>query len=127
MADKLIIATDKAPQAIGTYSQAVKVDNTVYLSGQIPLVAATMELVAHDFTLQVEQVFNNLMSVCEAAGGSLNDIVKLNIYITDLANFVNVNQVMEGYFSQPFPARVAIGVNELPKGALVAMDGVMVL
>ncbi|SHI21190.1 RidA family protein [Ferrimonas marina] len=127
MAEKTIIATDKAPAAIGTYSQAVKVDNTVYLSGQIPLDPATMEKAGEDFDSQVVQVFENLKAVCEAAGGSLQDIVKLNIFMLDLANFAKVNEVMGQYFQQPYPARAAIGVKELPKGVLVEMDGVMVL
>ncbi|NKF52176.1 RidA family protein [Shewanella sp. WXL01] len=127
MANKTIIATDKAPQAIGTYSQAVKVDNTVYLSGQIPLVPSTMEMVSEQFEEQVVQVFENLKAVCEAAGGSLEDIVKLNIFLIDLANFATVNEIMSRYFSQPYPARAAIGVRQLPKGSLVEMDGVMEL
>ncbi|MDP2562832.1 RidA family protein [Psychrobium sp. 1_MG-2023] len=127
MANKEIISTDNAPQAIGTYSQAVKVDNTVYLSGQIPLVPATMEMVSEDFAEQVVQVFENLKSVCEASGGSINDIVKLNIFMTDLNNFATVNEIMAKYFSQPYPARAALGVRALPKGSQVEMDGVMVL
>ncbi|BAJ04050.1 RidA family protein [Shewanella violacea] len=125
MAEKIIIATDKAPQAIGTYSQAVKVGSTVYLSGQIPLDPATMQMVSDEFSAQVVQVFDNLTAVCEAAGGSLSDIVKLNIFMTDLSNFATVNEIMERYFSQPYPARAAIGVKQLPKGSLVEMDGVM--
>ncbi|GGI82745.1 RidA family protein [Shewanella gelidii] len=127
MADKIIIATDKAPQAIGTYSQAVKVGNTVYLSGQIPLVPETMEMVSDDFAAQVVQVFENLTAVTQAAGGSLQNIVKLNIYMTDLSNFATVNEVMSRYFSQPYPARAAVGVKQLPKDSLVEMDGVMEL
>lgn len=127
MAVKEIISTEKAPQAIGTYSQAVKVDNTVYLSGQIPLVPATMAMVSDDFEPQVVQVFENMKAVCEAAGGSLGDIVKLNIFMTDLSNFATVNEVMAKYFSQPYPARAAIGVRALPKDSLVEMDGVMVI
>ncbi|NRB23630.1 RidA family protein [Shewanella sp.] len=125
MAEKIIIATDKAPQAIGTYSQAVKVGSTVYLSGQIPLDPATMQMVSDEFSAQVVQVFDNLTAVCEAAGGSLSDIVKLNIFMTDLSNFATVNEIMETYFSQPYPARAAIGVKQLPKDSLVEMDGVM--
>lgn len=125
MAEKIIIATDKAPQAIGTYSQAVKVDRTVYLSGQIPLDPNTMQMVSDEFSAQVVQVFENLTAVCQAAGGSLNDIVKLNIYMTDLSNFATVNEIMERYFTQPYPARAAIGVKQLPKDSLVEMDGVM--
>ncbi|AQS38455.1 reactive intermediate/imine deaminase [Shewanella psychrophila] len=125
MAEKIIIATDKAPQAIGTYSQAVKVGSTVYLSGQIPLNPETMQMVSDEFSAQVVQVFENLTAVCEAAGGSLSDIVKLNIFMTDLSNFATVNEIMELYFSQPYPARAAIGVKQLPKDSLVEMDGVM--
>ena len=125
MADKIIIATDKAPQAIGTYSQAVKVGNTVYLSGQIPLVPATMTMVSDDFSAQVVQVFENLSAVCAAAGGNMSDIVKLNIFLTDLSHFATVNEIMSRYFTQPYPARAAIGVKELPKGSLVEMDGIM--
>lgn len=124
---KDIIKTDKAPQAIGTYSQAVKVDNTVYLSGQIPLIPETMEMVDGDMEAQITRVFDNLQAVCEAAGGSLNDIAKLNIFLTDLGNFALVNEVMARYFSEPYPARAAIGVAQLPKDAGVEMDGVMVL
>lgn len=127
MANKEIIATDNAPAAIGTYSQAVKVDNTVYLSGQIPLVPATMEMVSEDFEAQVVQVFENLTAVTQAAGGNMSDIVKLNIFMTDLSNFATVNDVMSRYFTQPYPARAAIEVSALPKGSQVEMDGVMVL
>ncbi|ABV34946.1 putative endoribonuclease L-PSP [Shewanella sediminis HAW-EB3] len=125
MAEKIIIATDKAPQAIGTYSQAVRVGSTVYLSGQIPLNPETMQMVSDEFEAQVVQVFENLTAVCEAAGGSLSDIVKLNIFMTDLSHFATVNEIMERYFSQPYPARAAIGVKQLPKDSLVEMDGVM--
>jgi reactive intermediate/imine deaminase len=121
-----IIQTEQAPQAIGTYSQAVKVGDTVYLSGQIPLVPATMELVAGDFAAQARQVFQNLAAVCEAAGGSLQDVVKLNIYLTDLTNFPVVNQVMAEFMKQPYPARAAVGVAALPRGALVEVEGVLV-
>lgn len=127
MTNKAIISTDRAPAAIGTYSQAVKVDNTVYLSGQIPLDPATMTLVDSAIEAQVRQVFDNLAAVCDAAGGSLGKIVKLNIYLTDLDNFATVNQVMAEYFQQPYPARAAIGINQLPKGAAVEMDGILVL
>jgi reactive intermediate/imine deaminase len=122
-----IIATDKAPQAIGTYSQAVKVGATVYLSGQIPLVPETMELVQGDMEAQIRRVFDNLSAVCVAAGGSLADIAKLNIFLTDLSHFPLVNQVMASYFQQPYPARAAVGVAALPKGAAVEMDAVMVV
>ena len=125
--NRKIIQTDKAPQAIGTYSQAVKVDNTVYLSGQIPLVPETMELVDGDMSVQIHRVFDNLQAVCQAAGGELNDIVKLNVFLTDLNHFPLVNEVMASYFSEPYPARAAVGVAALPKGAEVEMDAVMVL
>lgn len=125
MPNRAVIHSEKAPKAIGTYSQAIKVNNTVYLSGQIPLVPETMEMVEGDFTAQAEQVFKNLEAVCKAADGSLRDIVKLNIYLTDLKNFPQVNEVMGKYMQEPFPARAAIGVNELPKGALIEADGIM--
>ena len=125
--DKNSIQTDKAPAAIGTYSQAVKVGTTVYLSGQIPLIPLSMELVDGSFKDQITQVFENLQAVTTAAGGNLNDIVKLNIYLTDLGNFATVNQVMESYFSKPYPARAALGVADLPKGAQVEIDGIMEL
>lgn len=122
-----IIHTDKAPKAIGTYSQAVKVGNTVYLSGQIPLVPETMEMVQGDMRAQIVRVFDNLKAVCEASGGSLADIAKLNIFLTDLSHFPLVNEVMASYFSQPYPARAAIGVATLPRNSGVEMDGIMVL
>lgn len=122
-----IIHSDKAPKAIGTYSQAVKIADTVYLSGQIPLVPETMELVEGDMETQISRVFDNLSAVAEAAGGSLADIAKLNIFLTDLGHFSVVNEVMASYFQQPYPARAAIGVAALPKGAQVEMDAVMVL
>ncbi|UML93488.1 RidA family protein [Shewanella xiamenensis] len=127
MAEKIIIATENAPAAIGTYSQAVKVGNTVYLSGQIPLVPSTTQIVSDDFEAQVVQVFENLTAVCTAAGGTINDIVKLNIFLTDLSHFAKVNEIMSRYFSQPYPARAAIGVKQLPKDSQVEMDGVMEL
>lgn len=127
MANKAVISTEAAPSAIGTYSQAVKVNNTVYLSGQIPLVPESMEMVEGDFSAQARQVFANLSAVCQAANGELKDIVKLNIYLTDLSYFPQVNEVMSQFFDEPFPARAAIGVNELPKGALIEADGVMVI
>ena len=127
MTNKAIIHSDNAPAAIGTYSQAVKVNNTVYLSGQIPLDHATMQMVDGDFAAQAHQVFKNLAAVCEAAGGSLKDIVKLNIYLTDLANFPVVNEVMGQYFQQPYPARAAVGINQLPRASLIEADGVMVI
>ena len=122
-----IIRTDQAPQAIGTYSQAVKVGQTVYLSGQIPLVPETMEMVDGDIEAQIRRVFDNLQAVARAAGGSLADVVKLNVFLTDLSHFPVVNQVMADYFSQPYPARAAIGVAALPKAAGVEMDAVMSL
>lgn len=122
-----IIQTDRAPQAIGTYSQAVKVGDTVYLSGQIPLDPATMNMVEGGIDAQIRRVFENLQAVAEAAGGSLNDIVKLNIFLTDLAHFPLVNEIMAGYFVQPYPARAAIGVASLPRGADVEMDGVLIV
>lgn len=122
-----IISTDSAPQAIGTYSQAVRTGNTVYLSGQIPLVPATMEMVAGDMEAQIRQVFENLSAVCSAADGSLADIAKLNIFLTDLSHFPLVNTVMSEYFQEPYPARAAVGVAALPKDAGVEMDAIMVL
>lgn len=124
---KHIIHTDKAPAAIGAYSQAVRAGNTVYLSGQIPLVPASMQIVDGGFAEQSHQVFKNLKAVCEAAGGSLDQIVKLNAYLTDLSNFATFNEVMGQYFSQPFPARAAVGVASLPKASLVEAEAVMVL
>jgi reactive intermediate/imine deaminase len=122
-----IIQTDKAPQAIGTYSQAVKVNNTVYMSGQIPLVPETMELIEGDIAVNIRRVFDNLQAVAEAAGGSLKDVAKLNIFLTDLSHFPTVNEVMAEYFSQPYPARAAVGVASLPKGAQVEMDAILEL
>lgn len=124
---KSIIQTDAAPAAIGTYSQAVRSGNTVYLSGQIPLDPNTMELVSDDFRAQADQVFKNLAAVAAAAGGSLSDIVKVNAYLTSLSNFPTVNEVMAAHMAEPFPARAAVGVSELPKGALVEIEAVMVL
>jgi len=125
--NKEIISTPLAPQAIGTYSQAVKVGETVYLSGQIPLDPETMQVVDGDIALHIRRVFDNLKAVTEAAGGDFNDIVKLNVFLTDLSNFPIVNEIMAEYFSQPYPARAAVGVAALPKGVGVEMDGVMVL
>ena len=122
-----IIQTDKAHAAIGTYSQAVRTGDTVYLSGQIPLDPVGMTLVDSSIDAQIRRVFDNLTAVCEAAGGSINDIVKLNIFLTDLAHFTLVNEIMATYFQQPYPARAAIGVASLPRGAAVEMDGVMVI
>ena len=121
------IHTPLAPQAIGTYSQAVRAGSTVYLSGQIPLDPATGELVAGDMEAQVRRVFENLKAVCEAAGGDLSQVVKLTVYLTDLAHFALVNRVMAEYFTQPYPARAAVGVAALPKGAAVEMDGILAL
>jgi reactive intermediate/imine deaminase len=122
-----IIHTENAPAAIGPYSQAVKIDNTVYLSGQIPLNPKSMELVDGDINAQIRRVFDNLGAVCQAAGGDLNNIVKLNIFLTDLTHFPTVNEIMSEYFAEPYPARAAIGVAALPKGAEVEMDAVMVV
>lgn len=124
---KSIINTNKAPKAIGTYSQAVRVGDTVYLSGQIPLVPESMEMAGGDVRTQIGRVFENLKAVAEAAGGSLADVVKLNVYLTDLGNFPLVNEIMAQYFREPYPARAALGVAALPRGAGVEMDAVMVL
>ena len=121
------IQTDRAPQAIGTYSQAVRCGNTVYLSGQIPLDPASMELVAGDMEAQIRRVFDNLVAVAEAAGGSLADVAKLNVFLLDLGHFALVNEIMVRYFQEPYPARAAVGVAALPKGAQVEMDAVMEL
>lgn len=123
---KQIIQTQDAPAAIGTYSQAVKVGNTVYLSGQIGLDPATMQMV-EGLEAQGHRVFSNLKAVAEAAGGGLGDVVKLNIFLTDLSHFALVNTIMAEYFAQPYPARAAVGVASLPRGALIEADGVMVL
>ncbi|MBZ2189056.1 RidA family protein [Alcanivorax sp. JB21] len=127
MPNRSTISTDKAPAAIGTYSQAIKVGSTVYLSGQIPLDPATMTLVEGDIAVQIRRVFDNLSAVCDAAGGNLQAIVKLNIFLTDLSHFATVNEIMAQYFHEPYPARAAIGVAALPKGAEVEMDGVLIL
>ncbi len=124
---KSIISTENAPSAIGTYSQAVKVNNTVYLSGQIPLVPATMQVISDDFAEQAKQVFKNLSAVCEAAGGDINDMVKVNIFLTDLSNFATVNEIMSQYFNEPYPARAAIEISKLPKDVAIEIDGVMEL
>ncbi len=126
MSNKTIIQTPEAPAAIGTYSQAVRVDHTVFLSGQIGLDPDTMQMV-EGIEDQIHRVFQNLRAVADAAGGSLNDVVKLNIFLTDLANFAKVNEIMATYFHQPYPARAAVGVASLPRGALVEADGVMYL
>jgi len=122
-----IIQTERAPQAIGTYSQAVRCGNTVYLSGQIPLVPETMELVEGDMQVQIRRVFDNLSAVAEAAGGSLADVAKLNVFLPDLGHFAIVNEVMAEYFKPPYPARAAVGVAALPKDSQVEMDAVMEL
>ena len=123
MSNRSVIKTDRAPAAIGPYSQAIKAGSTVYLSGQIPLDPATMELVGGGMDAQVRRVFDNLSAVCD--GGALHDIVKLNIFLTDLSHFNLVNEIMKEYFQEPYPARAAIGVAALPKGAEVEMDAVM--
>ncbi|NCP66100.1 MAG: RidA family protein [Paraglaciecola sp.] len=124
---KSVIHTDQAPQAIGTYSQAIKSGTTVYLSGQIPLVPSTMELVSQDFVEQAHQVFKNISAVCEAAGGSTADLAKVNIFLTDLAQFAKVNEIMSLYIKQPYPARAAVQVSALPRGSQIEIDGVMEL
>lgn len=122
-----IISTPNAPAAIGTYSQAVRVGDTVYLSGQIALIPENMQLAEGDISERIHQVFKNLSAVCEAAGGSLQDIAKLNIFLTDMAHFATVNEIMAQYFQQPYPARAAVAVKQLPKDTDVEMDGVMAL
>ena len=122
-----VIKTAAAPQAIGPYSQAIKVGNTVYLSGQIPLVPDTGVLDTGDMRAQIRRVFENLSAVAQAAGGGLNDVVKLNVFLTDLGHFALVNELMAQYFREPYPARAAVGVAALPKGAAVEMDAIMVL
>ncbi|MDY0137462.1 MAG: RidA family protein [Thiomicrospira sp.] len=122
-----VISTSNAPAAIGTYSQAVRFGNTVYLSGQIGLIPDTMELAQGDIEVRIHQVFQNLRAVCEAAGGNLQDIAKLNIFLTDMSHFAKVNEIMAQYFQQPYPARAAVAVKQLPKDTDVEMDGVMVI
>jgi len=124
---KEIIFTENAPKAIGTYSQAVKVNNTVYISGQIPLIPESMEVIDGSVEEQIHQVFKNLQAIIEAAGGTFENVVKLNIFLTDLSNFPTVNQVMAQYFTEPYPARAAIGVKELPKDVPVEMDAILEL
>lgn len=124
---KSIIQTANAPEAIGTYSQAVKSGNTVYLSGQIPLVPATMQMVSDDFEAQAVQVFENIKAVVDAAGGNMADLVKVNIFLIDLGNFAKVNEIMARYFEQPYPARAAVQVSALPKDAQIEIDAVIVL
>ncbi len=125
--NKQAISTDNAPQAIGPYSQAIKSGDTVYLSGQIPLVPETMELVTGDIKLQAKQVFDNLAAVAEAAGGDLSNAVKINISLTDLANFADVNDVMKQYFNEPYPARACVQVAALPKGTDIEIEAILVL
>lgn len=127
MSNKAVIHTEKAPAAIGPYSQAIKAGNTIYLSGQIPLDPQTMQLVEGDIAAQARQVFTNLSAVCEEASGSLQDIVKLNLYLTNLDDFATVNQIMEEFFQAPYPARAAVGVKALPKGSQFEAEAVMVL
>lgn len=127
MSNKAVINTDQAPAAIGPYSQAIKAGNTVYLSGQIPLDPASMELVSDDVETQARQVFTNLRAVCEEAAGTLQDVVKVNLYLVDLDNFAVVNKVMEEFFDKPYPARAAVGVKALPKGAQFEAEGIMVI
>jgi len=127
MSNRSTISTPDAPAAIGTYSQAVKVGNTVYLSGQIPLVPETMELVTESFEAQAVRVFENLKAVCTASGGSLDDMVKLTILLSDMSHFAKVNEVMARYFNEPYPARAAFAVKELPKSVDIEIDGIMAL
>ena len=121
------ISTEAAPQAIGPYSQALRCNQWVFLSGQLPLSPQTQELVEGDMEQQIVQIFENFTAICQAAGGSLAEIVKINVYLCDLTHFAMINQVMERYFSEPFPARAAVQVSALPKGAAVEMDGIMIL
>jgi reactive intermediate/imine deaminase len=127
MTDRQIIATENAPAAIGTYSQAVRVGDTVYISGQIPLDPATMEVCSQVFADQTRQVFDNLAAVAQAAGGDLSDIVKLSIFMTDLSHFPTVNEIMADYFQLPYPARAAVGVKELPKAVQIEMEAIMAM
>lgn len=124
---KQIISTDRAPSAIGAYSQAVRVDNTVYISGQIPLDPASMEVVEGGFEAQTRRVFENVKAICEAAGGDLSQVVKMSIFLTDLSNFPQVNEIMAEYMPEPFPARAAVEVSALPKGVAVEIEGILVL
>ncbi len=127
MTTRTIIHTENAPKAIGTYSQAVKVGNQVFISGQIPLVPSTMEMISDDFEEQAHQAFSNLKAVCQAASAELAQIVKVNISMTDLSNFAIVNKVMEQFFAEPYPARAAVGVNQLPKDALIEIEAIVLL
>ncbi|CAI8207277.1 MULTISPECIES: RidA family protein [unclassified Marinobacterium] len=126
MSNRSTISTPNAPAAIGTYSQAVKVGNTVYISGQIPLIPESMELVTESFEAQAVQVFENLKAIAEAAGGSLNEAVKLTILLSDMSHFAKVNEVMARYFDEPYPARAAFAVKELPKSVDIEIDAIMV-
>lgn len=127
MANKQIISTSRAPSAIGAYSQAVKTGSTVYISGQIPLDPDTMEVVEGGFEAEARRVFENLKAVTEAAGGSLDDVVRATIYMLDLSNFASVNEIMAEYFAEPYPARAAVGVAQLPKGVSIEMDAILEL
>jgi reactive intermediate/imine deaminase len=127
MTERTTIQTNDAPAAIGPYSQAVRVGGTVYLSGQIPLDPATGELVGENFAAQARRVFDNLVAVANAAGGGLDDVVKLTVYLTDLGRFAEVNEIMSGYFSKPYPARAAIQVAALPRKVQIEIDAIMVL
>jgi reactive intermediate/imine deaminase len=124
---RIVVSTENAPAAIGTYNQAIKTGTTVYLSGQIPLIPETMEIISEDFAEQAEQVFKNLAAVCEAANGSLANAVKLNIFLTDLSNFTKVNEIMAKYVAEPYPARAAVQVSALPKGVQIEIDGILEL
>jgi len=125
--NKEAITTNTAPGAIGTYSQAIKIGNVVYLSGQIPLIPKTMNIISDNIEDQIHQCFKNIKAVCEASGGTMDNIVKLTIYLCDLSNFQIVNKIMEGYFAKPYPARAAVGVKELPKNAKIEIDGIMAI
>lgn len=127
MQKRVVINTERAPKAIGTYSQAIKTLGTVYLSGQIPLEPKSMQLVEGPVDRHVHQVFLNLSAVCQASGGSLHDLVKLNVFLCDLKHFEIVNQIMAEYFKEPYPARAAVQVSALPRGAIVEMDGIMII
>jgi reactive intermediate/imine deaminase len=127
MATRRSISTDQAPAAIGPYSQAIRVGGTVYLSGQIPLDPASGEIVGEDFALQARRVFDNLRAVAEAAGGTLDDVARLTVYLTDLGRFAAVNEIMAGYFREPYPARAAIGVAALPRNVQIEVDAIMVV
>lgn len=127
MSNRAVISTDKAPKAIGPYSQAIKVGNSVWISGQIPLDPATMEIVEGDISAQAARVFDNLQAVAEAAGGTLNDAVKINISLTDMADFAAVNQVMTQYFAEPYPARACVQVAALPKGVDIEVEAILAI